>query len=112
MAKLRSQPVVLAIQSFNCVSKPNGDIRICTGLRYVNSLTVRDAYPMPLGEDLLMRICPANFITTLDCTAGYWQVKLDRNDTYKTAFMTHRGLYEWLTLPFCAVTDRVGFQRV
>src|SRR3989442_12608418 len=109
MAKLRSQPVVLAIQSFNCVSKPNGDIRICTDLRYVNSLTVRDAYPMPLGEDLLTRICPANFITTLDCTAGYWQVKIDPNDTYKTAFVNTRGLYELLTLPFGACPTRQGF---
>ena len=70
-----------------CVAKPNGDVRMCTDLRYVNSGTIRDAYPMPLGEDLLLKICPANFITTLDCTAGYWQIPVKASDTYKTTFV-------------------------
>ena len=95
-----------------CVAKPNGDVRMCTDLRYINSGTIRDAYPMPLGEDLLLKICPSNFITTLDCTAGYWQIPVKDSDTYKTAFVTHRGLYEWLTLPFGAATASQTFQRV
>src|SRR3989441_2472643 len=93
-----------------CVSKPNGDIRMCTDLRYINSGTIRDAYPMPLGEDLLLKICPANYISTLDCTAGYWQIPIKESDTYKTAFMTHRGLYEWLALPFGAVAASQSYR--
>ena len=95
-----------------CVAKPNGDVRMCTDLRYVNSGTIRDAYPMPLAEDMLLKICPATYISTLDCTSGYWQIPVRPCDTYKTAFVTHRGLYEWLTLPFGAVTASQTFQRV
>ena len=75
-----------------CVSKPNGDIRMCTDLRYVNSDTIIDAYPMRIAEDLILKICPAKYISTLDCTSGYWQIPVKESDTYKTAFVTHRGL--------------------
>src|SRR6267154_2616783 len=74
--------------------------------------TIRDAYPMPLCDNLLLKICPTKFITTLDCTAGYWQIPVKDSDTYKTAFVTHRGLYEWLALPFGAATASQTFQRV
>jgi len=67
---------------------------------------------MPLPEDMLLKICPATYISTLDCTSGYWQIPVWPCDIYKTAFVTHRGLYEWLTLPFGAVTASQTFQRV
>jgi hypothetical protein len=67
---------------------------------------------MPIGEDLLLKICPAKFITTLDCAAGYWQIPIRECDTYKTGFATHRGLYEWLVTPFGLSTAGNHFQRV
>ena len=37
---------------------------------------------------------------------------IEPSDAYKTAFVTHRGLYEWLTLPFGILTASSAFQRV
>src|SRR5437867_5160509 len=34
-----------------CVKKANGETSICTDLRYVNSLMIRDSYQMPLADD-------------------------------------------------------------
>jgi hypothetical protein len=56
-----------------CVSKPNGDVRVCTDLRYVNSSTIDDAYPIPNSEELLLDISKAKFITSLDCASGRYQ---------------------------------------
>jgi hypothetical protein len=96
-----------------CVKKANSsDIRMCVDLRYVNSGVVKDSYPMPSGEDLLMRMCPANFISTLDCSQGFYQVPLVESDAYKTAFISHRGHFEFLVSPFGISTAPAHFQRV
>ena len=95
-----------------CVTKRNGEVRVCTDLRMVNSITVPDAFPIPNPEDLLNKISPSKYITTLDCTSGYWQIRMKESDCHKTAFQTHRGLYEWLVMPFGVKTASATFQRV
>jgi hypothetical protein len=95
-----------------CVTKPSGEIRLCTDLRYVNSGTVGDSYPMPVGEDLLLKICPAKYISTLDCSSGFWQIPIRECDRYKTAFVTHSNAYEWNVTPFGAKTASNTYQRV
>ena len=94
-----------------CVAKKTGEIRLCTDLRYVNSLTVDDSFPIPHPDELLMKISGANFITTLDCCSGFWQIPIFPGDTYKTAFSTGDGLYEWLVMPFGIKTATSTFQR-
>ena len=63
-----------------CVTKRNGEIRVCTDLRMINSITIPDAFPIPNPDELLNRISPAKFITTLDCTSGYWQIRMNPGD--------------------------------
>ena len=81
-------------------------------LRYVNSGTIDDAYPIPNCDELLYDVTNANFITSLDCTSGYWQIPVRQNDIYKTAFVTNNGHYEWLVMPFGLKTAGNTFQRV
>ena len=95
-----------------CVSKPDGSVRLCCDFRHVNSGTINDAYPMPRSEDLVNRISGAKYISTLDCTSGYWQIPMRESDISKTAFVTHNGLYEWLVMPFGLKTASNSFQRV
>ena len=95
-----------------CVVKPDSSIRLCTDLRYINSGTVNDAYPIPQCEDLLLQISSSSYITSLDCTSGFWQLPMKESDAHKTAFVTHRGLFEWLVMPFGVKTASGSFQRV
>ena len=94
-----------------CVSKPNGEVRICADLRQVNSGTIDDRYPMARPDELLQRMAPASFITTLDCAAGYHQIRMKPEHTHKTAFVTHSGAYEYLVMPFGAEGASMTFQR-
>lgn len=57
-------------------------------------------YPMPRIEEMLNRVAPAKFITTLDLCKGYYQVPLSEPDVKKTAFITPSGKYEFLRVPF------------
>src|SRR6266516_1418223 len=95
-----------------CVAKPDGKIRMCVDLRFINSGTINDKYPTPIGDELLMRISSANVITTLDNSCGYWQIPLREEDCHKTAFTSHRGLYEFLVLPYGLKTASNTFTRV
>ena len=95
-----------------CVSKPDGSVRLCCDFRHVNSGTINDAYPMPRAEDLLNRVSNARYISSLDCSSGYWQIPMRTSDIPKTAFITHNGLYEWLVMPFGLKTASNSFQRV
>jgi hypothetical protein len=36
----------------------------------------------------------------MDLTAGYHQVRINAADTWKTAFQTKFGIFEWLLMPF------------
>jgi len=95
-----------------CVPKSDGTVRLCTDLRQVNEGTICDEYPLPNPDDLLNVISGAKFISTLDCTSGYWQIPIHQDDIRKTAFVTHSGHYEWVVMPFGLKTAGNTFQKV
>jgi len=99
-----AHPIVL-------VSKPDKSIRMCVDYRYVNSGTMHDGYPMARADDLLRKIAPNNYITTLDCTSGYYQIQMKPESIPMTAFITHRGHYEWNCMGFGLRTAGQTFQR-
>ena len=87
-------------------------VRLCCDFRLVNEGTYSDGYPMPRADDLLRTISRSNFISTLDCSQGYWQVQMNPDDIQKTAFVTHKGQYEWLVMPFGLKCAGNTFQRM
>ena len=61
-----SSPIVL-------VPKPDGTFRFCNDFRRLNEASAFDAYPMPRVDELIERLGPARYLTTLDLTKGYWR---------------------------------------
>ena len=100
-----SSPVVL-------VPKPDGSYRFCNDFRRLNEISAFDAYPMPRIDELIERLGPARFISTLDLTKGYWQVPLTQRAREKTAFATPDGLYQYTVLPFGVHGAPATFQRM
>ena len=41
------------------VKKPDGSLRFCIDFRAVNSLTIKDRYPLPRGEELIDQLSGA-----------------------------------------------------
>ena len=71
-----------------------------------------DAYPIPRTDQMLEKIATARFISTIDLTKGYWQIPLEEQAIPKSAFITPRGLFEFIEMPFGMKTAPATFQRM
>ncbi|ETP00315.1 hypothetical protein F441_22269 [Phytophthora nicotianae CJ01A1] len=94
------------------IRKPDGGIRFCIDYRKLNSVTVKDSYPMPLIDDILDVLGNAKLFSTMDIASGYWNVPMDPGSVEKTAFTSKFGIYEWLVMPFGLCNEVPAFERL
>lgn len=100
-----SSPVVM-------VKKSSGEYRFCVDFRKVNSVTQRDAYPLPYVNSILDRLRDAKFLSSIDIKSAYWQIELDEDSKQKTAFtVAGRGLYQFRRMPFGLHNAAATWQR-
>ncbi|KAL5484275.1 hypothetical protein EMCRGX_G020744 [Ephydatia muelleri] len=88
-----SSPIIM-------VRKKDGSWRFCIDFRKLNSVTHKDAYPLPRIDETLESLAGSTIFSTLDLASGYWQVELEENDKEKTAFSTMEGHFEFNVMPF------------
>ena len=100
-----SSPVVL-------IKKKDNTLRFCIDFRKINKITKKDAYPLPRIDEIIESIGNSRYFSTIDLASGYWQVPIDPRHKAKTAFSTHKGLYEFNVMPFGLTNGPATFQRL
>jgi hypothetical protein len=93
-------PVVLA-------KKKDNTWCFCVDLRALNKATVPNRYPIPRIDAIFDQLGQAQYFSTMDANAGYWQIPMAPEDISKTAFITHQGLFKFTRRPF-ALTGALG----
>ena len=62
------------------VPKKSGEVRLCVDYRELNKQTVKDAYPLPLVDEVQDRLAGAAILSKLDLQSGYWQLPMEVQD--------------------------------
>ncbi|VDI00395.1 Hypothetical predicted protein [Mytilus galloprovincialis] len=100
-----SSPVLL-------VTKKDNSVRFCVDFRALNSLSKKDAYPLPRIDSSLDALGGNKWFCTIDLTSGYWQCEMSPESKEKTAFSSHKGLYQFKVLPFGLCNAPATFERL
>jgi len=84
------------------VSKKDGSLRFCVEYGKLNSVTRRDAYPLPRIDCScrLDALSGAKFFSVFDLRSSYHQVPMDMKDADKTTFIVMTGTYRFCRVPF------------
>ena len=68
-------------------------------------------YPIPLPEDVFVKLRGGQRFTKLDLKSAYQQLPLHPNSQQFVTLNTHRGLYRYKRLPFGIASSRAIFQH-
>ena len=94
------------------IRKRNGKIQICVDFRKVNSLTRAIPLHMPRIEEVIESVGQVKIISKMDLSKGYYQVRMAKGDCHKTAFVCHKGKYQFTRMPFGVRNAPAVFQTL
>lgn len=87
-------------------------MRLCVDYRGINQLVEPNRYPIPLMDELREKTTGSTWFTRLDLKNGYYLIRINEGDEWKTTFKTKLGLYEYTVMPFGLANAPASFQAM
>ncbi len=97
---------------FFFIKKKSGELHPVQDYRRLNSLTIKNRYPLPLITELIDQVRNARLFTKLDIRWGYNNIQIKEGDKWKGAFKTNLGLYEPCVMFFGLTNSPSTFQTM
>ena len=94
------------------VPKKTGGHRLCIDYRLINKKTIAHPHPMPRSDWLIASVGRAKVMSCIDLSQGYHQMMVHPKHRSKTAFITHRGVFQFRRTPFGLLGSGFSFQRL
>jgi len=94
------------------IKKKDSSLRLVQDYHALNSMTVKNKYPLPLISELVSQLRGARYFTKLDVYWGFNNVCIKPGDKWKVAFRTNRGLFEPLVMFFRMTNSPATFQTM
>ena len=92
------------------ISKKDGSLWLCIDYCRLNSITVKNCYPLPLVSEILDRLSSAKIYTKLDLRDAYHCIWIKEGKEWMTAFWTRYGYFEYTVMPFGLANAPATFQ--
>ena len=95
-----------------CKKKGSDRLRWATDYRILNSLTVKDAYPLPNIETNINKLMGARIFSSLDSAGAYHAVNIERNSRDYTTFVSTFGTFRFKRMPFGLSNSPAAYCRL
>ena len=90
--------------------KANRSLQLCVDYWGLNTLMVKNCYPLPLIDEMLDQLQGVKYFTKLDLCDAYHRICIWEGDEWKTAFQTRYRHFEYLVMPFGLSNTPATFQ--
>lgn len=92
--------------------KKDGSLCPIQDYRPLNSVTIKNTYPLPLISDIISRLQKAKHFTKMDVRWGFNNIRIKEGDEAKAAFLMNRGLFEPTVMFFGLCNSLATFQTM
>lgn len=92
------------------VKKKDGGLHPCIDYQGLNNVTIKYRYPLPLVPSALEQLLQAGIYSKLDLRSAYNLIPIREGDEWNTAFLTTRGHYKYLVMPYGLANSPAVFQ--
>ena len=94
------------------IKKKDGSLQLVQNYHALNSIIVKNKYPLPLISELVSQLYGARYFTKLDVHWGFNNVCIKPGDEWKVAFWTNRGMFKPLVMFFGITNSPATFQTM
>ena len=84
--------------SFVLVPKANGKVQLCLDPVQLNQVQIRLIHRGPTLNDILLKLNNVQYMSIIDASLGYHNLKLDKQSSYLTTFACPFGRYRYKQL--------------
>ncbi|GJZ34460.1 reverse transcriptase domain-containing protein [Tanacetum coccineum] len=94
------------------VKKHDDSWRMCVDFKNLNKACLKDGYPLPKIDWKVESLYRYPFKYFLDAYKGYHQIKMEKKDEEKIAFITSQGIFCYIKMLFGLKNAKVTYQRL
>jgi len=94
------------------IQKKDGTLWLVQDYQAINTMMVKNKYPLPLISELINKLRGAKYFTKLDVRWGFNNVQMKEGDEWKATFWTNQRLFKPLVMFFGLCNSPAKFQTM